>query len=58
MNRMTSMPPPLIAVERATAASRVAQSFTIGAGPSTLVVGGDFTRLGGVAQQMFGMFKE
>ena len=32
--------------------------FTIGAGPSTLVVGGDFTRLGGVAQQMFGMFKE
>ena len=32
--------------------------FTIAAGPSTLVVGGDFTRLGGVAQQMFGMFKE
>jgi hypothetical protein len=32
--------------------------FAIAAGPQTLVVGGDFTRLGGVAQQMFGMFKE
>lgn len=32
--------------------------FAIAAGPATLVVGGDFTRLGGVAQQMFGMFKE
>jgi hypothetical protein len=32
--------------------------FTIAAGPGTLAVGGDFTRLGGVPQQMFGMFKE
>jgi hypothetical protein len=32
--------------------------FAIAAGPQTLVAGGDFTRLGGVAQQMFGMFKE
>jgi hypothetical protein len=32
--------------------------FAIGAGPQTLVVGGDFTKLGGVTQQMFGMFKE
>jgi hypothetical protein len=32
--------------------------FTIAAGPSTLAVGGDFTKLGGVAQQMFGMFRE
>jgi hypothetical protein len=32
--------------------------FAIAAGPQTLVVGGDFTRLGGVAQQMFGMFQE
>lgn len=32
--------------------------FTIAAGPGTLAVGGDFTRLGGQAQQMFGLFKE
>jgi hypothetical protein len=32
--------------------------FAIAAGPQTLAVGGDFTRLGGVPQQMFGMFKE
>ena len=32
--------------------------FAIAAGPSTLAVGGDFTRLGGVNQQMFGLFKE
>jgi len=32
--------------------------FAIAAGPQTLVVGGDCTRLGGAAQQMFGMFKE
>ena len=32
--------------------------FAIAAGPQTLVVGGDFTRLGGVPQQMFGMFTE
>jgi len=25
---------------------------------TTLVAGGDFTKLGGVAQQMFGMFQE
>jgi hypothetical protein len=32
--------------------------FAVAAGPQTVVVGGDFTRLGGVTQQMFGMFKE
>jgi hypothetical protein len=32
--------------------------FTIAAGPGTLAVGGDFTRLGGQSQQMFGLFKE
>jgi outer membrane protein assembly factor BamB len=32
--------------------------FAIAAGPQSVVVGGDFTRLGGVAQQMFGIFKE
>ena len=32
--------------------------FAIAAGPSTLAVGGDFTKLGGVNQQMFGLFKE
>jgi len=32
--------------------------FAIAAGPQSVVVGGDFTRLGGVAQQMFGVFKE
>ena len=32
--------------------------FAIAAGPQTLAVGGDFTRLGGQAQQMFGLFKE
>ncbi|HEY7257581.1 MAG TPA: hypothetical protein VH459_00865 [Gaiellales bacterium] len=32
--------------------------FAIAAGPQTLAVGGDFTRLGGQSQQMFGLFKE
>jgi hypothetical protein len=56
----------LIAVDDATGAleswHRAANSklgvFAVAAGPGTLAVGGDFTRLGGQAQQMFGMFKE